>query len=173
MNERLLFLIPANISRSSSFVVHTCPLYPCTHHINIPHAHLSMSANNTSGLTNKWQCIKGCGACCKLGEFDPDVIRQMLKNDNDVVEYLSMVGEDGWCKWLDTTERTCTKYLNRPRFCRATPDVFQQLYDIERNDFDDFAIECCHYHIDNIYGSASQEMDRFVVTTRVPYDHNH
>ena len=115
--------------------------------------------------------MKGCGACCKLGDFDEEVIGDMLQKEEDVVEYLGMIGEDGWCKWLDTSTRQCTKYDERPRFCRATPEVFEELYHVDEADFDTFAISCCHIHISNVFGEASQEAMRYETLTKVPFGH--
>lgn len=66
----------------------------------------------------RWRCIAGCGACCRLdpaqrGEdleaLDPDLRRQVLE----------MVGPDGWCIHFDTGARRCRIYDSRPSFCRV------------------------------------------------------
>lgn len=65
-----------------------------------------------------WQCISGCGACCRL---DP----ALRGDDLDCLDeeqrrlYLSMVGEDGWCIHFDTGGRRCRIYDTRPDFCRV------------------------------------------------------
>lgn len=127
--------------------------------------HVTMAAAPISRTDSaghiKWECMSQCGACCKLDDFDPDVLQEMLKNEADVVEYLDMVGADGWCKWFDTFSRKCTKYETRPRFCRATPEVFNQLYDVPSEEFDTFAVSCCDFHIANTYGEESQEVSRY------------
>lgn len=105
--------------------------------------------------------MSNCGACCKLGDFDDEVLREMLQSETDIVEYLGMIGSDGWCIHLDTITRKCRKYEDRPRFCRATPDVFEDLYGVEKEEFDEFAISCCEYHIGNIFGEESHEMQRY------------
>lgn len=65
-----------------------------------------------------WQCIAGCGACCRLDpaqrgddldRLDPDQRRT----------YLEMVGADGWCLHFDTGARRCRIYDSRPAFCRV------------------------------------------------------
>ena len=105
--------------------------------------------------------MESCGACCKIGEFDMEVIEGMLKNEKDVVEYLSMVGEDGWCRYFDSVSRRCNIYERRPRFCRVTPEVFNELYGVAKEEMDAFATECCIYHIENVYGEESNEIDRY------------
>lgn len=107
--------------------------------------------------------MKHCGACCKLDDFEEDVLRDMLKSDDDVVEYLGMIGTDGWCRWFDSEERSCSKYETRPRFCRATPEVFKDLYNVDKEDFDEFAISCCEFHIANTFGEESHEVERYDV----------
>lgn len=114
--------------------------------------------------------MQSCGACCKLGDFDEEVIRGMLRTEEDVVEYLGMVGQDGWCKWLDTYSRKCTKYNERPRFCRATPEVFEDLYKVPQAEFDEFAISCCQVHISNVFGEDSQEAERYERLTGTPFE---
>ena len=108
-----------------------------------------------------WKCMQQCGACCFLGDYDDEVLSDMLQDEKDVIEYLGMISESGWCKWFDKVSRTCTKYHDRPRFCRATPDVFHDLYNVEKSDFDASAISFCESHIDNIYGEESDEAVRY------------
>lgn len=116
--------------------------------------------------------MHGCGACCKLGDFDEDLLRGMLKNEHDLIEYLNMIASNGWCIHFDTATRTCTTYASRPRFCRATPEVFHDLYDVPTPHFDAFAISCCQYHIANVYGEASHEAARFEALSGVPFEHS-
>ncbi len=65
-----------------------------------------------------WQCISGCGACCRL---DPALRGDDLDclDDEQRHTYLSMVGEDGWCIHFDTGGRRCRIYDTRPDFCRV------------------------------------------------------
>lgn len=156
------------------FNVRAAPLYKrqtCTRTKLSPHCEnrkeretmvslLDTMAHSQTGKA-KWKCMKQCGACCKLGDFDMEVLKDMLRTEDDLTEYLGMIGADGWCKWFDSKSRTCTKYEDRPRFCRATPEVFEDLYQVEKDEFDEFAISCCKYHISNIYGEDSHETDRF------------
>ena len=75
--------------------------------------------------------------------------------------YLSMVGEDGWCINFDHNTRQCQIYDDRPRFCRVQPDIFQDMYGIEVDEVNDFAIDCCRQQIEGVYGDRSLEMLRF------------
>lgn len=115
----------------------------------------------------QWSCMKGCGACCFLGDFDLDVLTDLLKNPDDVEAYLSMLAPDGWCKYYSKQDRACTTYAERPRFCRVDFDVFSSLYDVKTEaEFNSFAIECCNEHIGNIYPALdnqgqSEEQRRF------------
>jgi uncharacterized protein len=74
---------------------------------------------------------------------------------------MSLVGADGWCIHYDSTKRECSIYEERPNFCRVQPDTFEKLYKIAPEELNDFAIECCEQQITGVYGSRSEEMDRF------------
>lgn len=65
-----------------------------------------------------WQCISGCGACCRL---DPALRGEDLDrlSEEQRRTYLAMVGEDGWCIHFDTGSRRCRIYDARPDFCRV------------------------------------------------------
>jgi uncharacterized protein len=107
-----------------------------------------------------WRCVKQCGACCNLNPADrPDL--DLYLGPDELERYLSLVGEDGWCIHFDALTRECTIYDDRPRFCRVEVDVFQDLYDIDADQVNDFAIECCQQQIDGVYGPRSLEMARF------------
>ena len=45
---------------------------------------------------DKWACVKGCGACCKLGPLEsrPDLASYLTTTELDL--YKSMIGEDDW-----------------------------------------------------------------------------
>lgn len=108
----------------------------------------------------KWSCISNCGACCYLLPSErPDLETYLTKEQLQL--YLSMVGEDGWCINYDKNTRKCTIYENRPRFCRVKPDIFIEMYDILPEEFNSFAIECCHEQIDSVYGSESEERENY------------
>jgi len=74
---------------------------------------------------------------------------------------MGLVGEDGWCINYDKAKRECSIYDTRPNFCRVEQETFQQLYNIEPDKLNEFAIECCEQQISGIYGNKSAEMDRF------------
>ena len=108
----------------------------------------------------KWQCISGCGACCNLSPDDRPDLAQYLSSE-ELELYLSMVGEDGWCINYDRDNRKCQIYDERPRFCRVQPDNFEQMYGIEGEEFDEFAIACCQQQIMGVYGIDSPELERY------------
>lgn len=108
----------------------------------------------------EWRCLKNCGACCNLEPGDrPDLETYLTPADLEL--YLSMVGEDGWCINFDHQTRECKIYENRPVFCRVKPDIFEQMYDVSPEEFNDFAIDCCHQQIESIYGRKSEEMNNY------------
>ncbi|WP_017316554.1 YkgJ family cysteine cluster protein [Mastigocladopsis repens] len=107
-----------------------------------------------------WQCVKQCGACCHLDPADrPDIYEYLSPEELEL--YLSMVGEGGWCVNFDKDSRECRIYPNRPRFCRVEPEVFQDMYGIDPEELNDFAIDCCYQQIEGVYGDRSLEMLRF------------
>ena len=107
-----------------------------------------------------WRCVKQCGACCHLDPNDrPDLDLYLTPTELEL--YLSMVGSNGWCVNYDPLKRECRIYENRPRFCRVETEIFCEMYDIEREEVSDFAIDCCHEQIESIYGDRSLEMLRF------------
>ncbi|MFE1747964.1 YkgJ family cysteine cluster protein [Coleofasciculus sp. H7-2] len=107
-----------------------------------------------------WRCVKQCGACCHLDPADrPDLDKYLAPEELQL--YLSMVGEGGWCVNFDRDTRECQIYQDRPRFCRVQADVFEELYAIEPEELNDFAVECCREQIEGVYGDRSLEMIRF------------
>ena len=107
-----------------------------------------------------WLCVKECGACCHLDPAErPDL--DLYLSPEELEQYLSLVGADGWCIHFDHEHRECQVYANRPRFCRVQADIFQDLYDVEPDDLNDFAIDCCRQQIEGVYGDRSLEMLRF------------
>lgn len=107
-----------------------------------------------------WLCVKECGACCNLDPTDRPDLDQYLSPE-ELELYLSMVGEGGWCVNFDHTRRECRIYEDRPRFCRVEADVFADLYGVESEELNEFAIECCRQQIEGVYGDRSLEMLRF------------
>lgn len=113
-----------------------------------------------------WQCVKQCGACCHLDPAErPDLAEYLSSEELEL--YLSLVGPDGWCVNYDHTTRECKIYPHRPRFCRVEPEVFQDMYGIEPEELNDFAIECCQQQIEGVYGDRSLEMLRFERTVAI------
>lgn len=123
----------------------------------------SPSASESTNLEStppvgEWSCMEGCGACCFLGDFDYEVIQDLLKSPDDVEKYLSMLAPDGWCKFYNKESRRCTVYEARPRFCRVDIDVFSSLYGVTTSaEFNSFAIECCNEHIAGVYPALGDE----------------
>nr|WP_234489028.1 YkgJ family cysteine cluster protein [Oxynema sp. CENA135] len=111
-------------------------------------------------LVATWQCVERCGACCHLDPSDRPDLEDYLTPE-ELQQYLSMVGPDGWCINYDADRRKCRIYDDRPRFCRVRPDVFADLYGIEPEELDEFAIECCEQQIEGVYGDRSLELVRF------------
>ncbi len=111
-------------------------------------------------MNKKWRCIENCGACCHLDPSDRPDLADYLTPDQ-LQEYLSLVGEGGWCINLDQNTRKCLIYENRPLFCRVTPENFEQMYDVEPQEFNEFAIECCQDQITAVYGKNSEEMQKY------------
>lgn len=107
-----------------------------------------------------WRCVKNCGACCHLDPTDRPELDSYLSPE-ELEQYLSMVGEGGWCIYYHRLKRECTIYDRRPRFCRVQLEIFEQMYEIEASEFNDFAIECCHDQIAGVYGYKSPEMQSY------------
>jgi Fe-S-cluster containining protein len=107
-----------------------------------------------------WRCVKQCGACCYLQPSErPDLEDYLTPEELEL--YFSMVGEDGWCVNFDHLTRECRIYADRPRFCRVEAEVFHDMFGIEESQLNEFAIDCCREHIEDIYGLRSLEMLRF------------
>ncbi|MGI0489817.1 YkgJ family cysteine cluster protein [Pantanalinema rosaneae CENA516] len=107
-----------------------------------------------------WCCVKQCGACCHLDPSDrPDLADYLAPEE--LVLYLSLIGEDGWCIHFDHANRECQIYADRPRFCRVEATTFTEMYGIEPEELNDFAIDCCREQIEGVYGDRSLEMIRF------------
>lgn len=107
-----------------------------------------------------WQCVKNCGACCHLDPSDRPELDEYLEPD-ELALYLSLVGEDGWCIHFNQDTRECQVYEKRPNFCRVRADTFGQMFGIEPEELNDFAIECCREQIEGVYGDRSLESLRF------------
>ena len=116
-----------------------------------------------------WQCIQGCGSCCKLAPDERSEALQAL-DDYQMSIYLDMVGVDGWCKNYDQATKRCLIYNERPEFCNVKNLV--KLFKIDKKDLNLFAIECCRDNIKSIYGDRSEVMDKFEkAIMREPNEH--
>ena len=105
-----------------------------------------------------WHCIQHCGACCRLC---PDERQEALEalTPEQQQQYLSMVGDDGWCIHYDSGGRRCRIYDQRPEFCHVS--ALGALFDVPDISFDPFAIACCRQQIRSIYGGRSDVMRKF------------
>lgn len=126
--------------------------------------HLLVSSDDSVEILRRiedWGCVKGCGACCKLGPLEsrPD-LREYL-NDEEYKLYVSMIGADEWCIHFDKTSRLCTNYEKRPSFCTVDKAKFKKMYDVDNEDFTDFCKFCCTENIKDTFGELSVEMERF------------
>ena len=105
-----------------------------------------------------WRCIEDCGACCQLDLSDRDDLSGVLSN-RDIALINSMKSNDGWCKYLDKSNRKCTIYETRPYFCRV--NEFSSVFKGYLKNGDKFLINCCTQHISSIYGKKSKQMKAF------------
>ncbi|XP_048423529.1 uncharacterized protein LOC103933843 isoform X4 [Pyrus x bretschneideri] len=97
----------------------------------------------------KWQCVEGCGACCKLDKGPSFATpEEIFTNPSDIELYRSMVGEDGWCVNFDKSTRKCSIY----------DEVFQSLYGFSEKKFNK---EACRDTIKSVYGPHSKELVNF------------
>ena len=110
---------------------------------------------------DKWACIKDCGACCKLGPLDsrPDLPEYLT--EAEFTQYVSMIGEDDFCKHYDQKEKMCTIYEERPSFCVVKPEKMKVMFDVEEEDLNNFCAFCCREQISDHYGEESNVMKRF------------
>lgn len=108
----------------------------------------------------RWGCIEKCGACCYLKADEREELGWWLEDDERAV-YEGLVGEDGWCKHFDKETRLCGIYETRPKFCRVEPKNFQDMFGVYEKDLDTFCTACCREHIHDVYGTDSDEIQRF------------
>ncbi len=106
----------------------------------------------------KWNCVENCGACCKLEPGERQEAIAVLTNEERIL-YMSMVGDDGWCKHFDKVSRKCKIYSQRPSFCKV--DKMSSMFDVPDEMLDIFAISCCKQQIRFIYGGRSKVMKNF------------
>jgi len=107
-----------------------------------------------------WRCVKMCGACCYLKPDEREDLEDYLSGEQ-LSQYMNLVGEDGWCINFDHSKRECKIYKERPRFCRVEPETFWEMYEVDSDQFNDFAIDCCHEQIESVYGQDAAEMKRY------------
>ncbi|MCS5705113.1 MAG: YkgJ family cysteine cluster protein [Cyanobacteriota bacterium] len=117
-----------------------------------------------------WQCISGCGACCRLDPAERGEALDALSPE-ERERYLSMVGPDGWCIHFDTGGRRCRIYEERPSFCRVENliQLFGEPEDApgaEPIDGDAMAIACCKQQIRSEFGGRGRVMRRFLRAIR-------
>ena len=128
---------------------------------------LRMTGGGTaSGTTilkrvDKWACVSGCGACCKLGPLTSRPDLEEYLSPTELTTYVSMIGADDWCIHFDSTSRRCKIYDDRPGFCIVRPEKFKEMFDVDEEDLSDFAAFCCREHIGDLYGESSIELSRF------------
>ena len=105
-----------------------------------------------------WSCIENCGACCRFDLENREAIYEILSNkDLDLIK--SMTSKDGWCRYLNKSNRKCMIYDSRPHFCRV--NEFSKSFKGYLKNGDKFLINCCKQHICSIYGKKSKQMKTF------------
>lgn len=119
---------------------------------------------------NTWQCISGCGACCRLDPAERGEALEALSAE-ERTQYLAMVGPDGWCIHFDTGGRRCRIYEERPSFCRVENLITlfgaqDDEPDAEPLDGDALAIACCKQQIRSEFGGRGRVMRRFLQAIR-------
>ena len=105
-----------------------------------------------------WSCIENCGACCRIDLNERESLSDVL-SDKDIALIKSMTSNDGWCKYLDKSNRSCMIYESRPHFCRV--NEFSTSFKGYLKNGDEFLIDCCKQHISSIYGRRSKQMKTF------------
>jgi Fe-S-cluster containining protein len=121
----------------------------------------------------RWQCITGCGACCRLDPSQrPEALDALSPEQRRT--YLAMVGDDGWCIHYDSGGQRCRIYSERPDFCQVANliNLFgghgqADLKDADvAREGDRLAIACCLQQIRSEYGGRSRVMKRFLRALR-------
>ena len=110
-----------------------------------------------------WSCIENCGACCRFDLADRDDLTGVLSN-KDLALINSMTNKDGWCKYLDKSNKKCMIYELRPHFCRV--NEFSIIFKEYLKSGDKFLIDCCKQHISSNYGYKSKEMKSFKIAIK-------
>ena len=107
-----------------------------------------------------WNCIENCGACCRFDLSEREDLSSILSS-NDIALINSMTSKDGWCKYLDRSNKKCMIYESRPYFCRV--NEFSTSFKKYLQKGDKFLIDCCKQHISSIYGKKSNQMKAFKI----------
>lgn len=110
---------------------------------------------------SNWSCMPGCGACCYLETSERPELANYLSPE-ELKQYQSLVGVDGWCIHYEKDTRTCSIYEQRPSFCRVSAKNFERMFGVDETEFDEFAIACCCEHIADRYGEESEKMTRYL-----------
>ena len=105
-----------------------------------------------------WTCIENCGACCKFDLNQRTDLENILSSE-DIALINSMTSKDGWCKYLDRSNKRCLIYADRPNFCRV--NKFSTSFKDYFKYGDKFLIDCCKEHILSNYGKKSKAMRDF------------
>lgn len=126
----------------------------------------------------RWQCITGCGACCRLDPAQrPEALEALSPEQRRT--YLAMVGDDGWCIHYDSGAQRCRIYSERPDFCQVanlinlfgrhehTNQAHAGEAHAGETHGDRLAIACCLQQIRSEYGGRSRVMKRFLRALRL------
>jgi len=76
---------------------------------------------------------------------------------DELSQYESMIGADGWCVNFDKDTRLCKIYETRPELCK----VEKGIKNIAKDEVSAFARDSCRSHISDVYGGQSIELSRF------------
>ena len=136
---------------------------PAAHHRHV-RMRTSMSATASGSIlrrVDKWACVSGCGACCKLGPLSSRPDLPSYLTPDELTQYTAMIGPDDWCVNFDKENRLCKIYETRPGFCVVDTAKMKDMFDVEEEEINDFAAFCCREHIGDNYGENSIELERF------------
>ena len=122
---------------------------------------MSTAAGSILRRVDKWACVSGCGACCKLGPLSSRPDLPSYLTPDELTQYTAMIGPDDWCVNFDKENRLCKIYETRPGFCVVDTAKMKDMFDVEEEEINDFAAFCCREHIGDNYGENSIELERF------------